>query len=157
MRLMVDRSPRGGDGGNEAVKPVLQPLEGADLLHSADDAPARLIPDAPKPGLPSLSLHVALTSGVNAHRLAIMRPSPSRTIAMAASRLRFKVLRPLPRGQPTLPLRLHEHQTKTDRIKLFRTPDTRQEHRETFLARLSSVSLTTVLRLIVGNPEADSK
>ena len=95
MRLMVDRSPRGGDGGNEAVRLKLQPLEGADLLHGVGDPPAPLAPDSPRlglprNGLPSLSLHVALMTGVNAHRSAIMRPSPSRIIAMAASCLSFK-------------------------------------------------------------------
>jgi len=37
----------------------------------------------------------------------------------------LKVLRPLPRGQPTLPHRRHEQQTKADRIKLFQAPATR--------------------------------
>ena len=103
--LMVGRSPRGGEGEQEAAKPVLQPLESGDLLRWVGDAPALLSPKLglSRNGVPSLSLHGALTSGVNPHRLAIMRPSPSRMNAMAASRLRFKVLRPLPREQPTLP------------------------------------------------------
>src|SRR5262249_35103845 len=91
MRLMVDRSPQGGEGRQEAAKLKLQPPERVDLLHWVGDAPALLVPDSPKLGLPSFGF--ALTTGVNAHRSAIMRPSPSRTNAMAAFRLRFKVLK----------------------------------------------------------------
>ena len=74
---------------------VLQPLEGADLFHWVGTPSVRCVPDSPtlglpRNGLPRLGFHVALTTGVNAHRSAIMRPSPLRTIAMAASRLCFK-------------------------------------------------------------------
>ena len=57
----------------------VQPLEGTDLLHWVGSALEGL----------GFGFQVALMIGVNTHRSAIMRPSPSRTIAMAASCLSF--------------------------------------------------------------------
>jgi hypothetical protein len=94
MSLMEDRSPRTGTERSDAVKLALQPLEGANLLHwvgSPSASPALEFP-GPEfgPEFSGLGFCVALIIGVNTHQSAIMRPPPSRTIAMAASRLNFK-------------------------------------------------------------------
>ena len=160
MRLMVDRSPRGGDGGNEAVRLKLQPLEGADLLHGVGDPPAPLAPDSPRlglprNGLPSLSLHVALMTGVNAHRSAIMRPSPSRVLAMETSPPELlKYYDPCLAGSQHCRIDVTSNRQEQTASNSF-APLTRDEDTTKLSGALILRSLISVSRLIVGNPEAN--